>query len=97
MLVHFEISILQKETEIFPPTTGGAEVMCQQMQVPFLGKLPLDPRIGELRDQYNVLFLVVFTPWILMAVTLLPHLLFLYCSLLSYQNFSLLFLLVLII
>jgi len=31
------------ETAIFPPTTGGAEKMCAEMEVPFLGRLPLDP------------------------------------------------------
>ncbi|TKC41767.1 hypothetical protein EI555_000428 [Monodon monoceros] len=36
----------QKETQIFPPTTGGAEVMCHDLKVPLLGKVPLDPRIG---------------------------------------------------
>ena len=36
----------QTETQIFPPTTGGAEKMCQDMNIPFLGKIPLDPRIG---------------------------------------------------
>eukprot|EP00286_Rhodomonas_abbreviata_P023054 CAMPEP_0181295440 /NCGR_PEP_ID=MMETSP1101-20121128/4153_1 /TAXON_ID=46948 /ORGANISM="Rhodomonas abbreviata, Strain Caron Lab Isolate" /LENGTH=326 /DNA_ID=CAMNT_0023400201 /DNA_START=60 /DNA_END=1040 /DNA_ORIENTATION=+ len=30
------------ETPIFPPTTGGAEKMCSEMGVKFLGKLPLD-------------------------------------------------------
>ncbi|XP_021567851.1 cytosolic Fe-S cluster assembly factor NUBP1 isoform X6 [Carlito syrichta] len=36
----------KKESQIFPPTTGGAEVMCQDLKVPLLGKVPLDPRIG---------------------------------------------------
>lgn len=36
----------QKESQIFPPTTGGAEVMCQNLKIPLLGKVPLDPRIG---------------------------------------------------
>ena len=35
------------ESQIFPPTTGGATKMAEEMKVPFLGKLPLDPRIGE--------------------------------------------------
>ena len=34
-------------TQIFPPTTGGAEQMCKEMNVPFLGRIPLDPRIGN--------------------------------------------------
>lgn len=40
-----------KETQIFPPTTGGAEQMCKEMQVPFLGRIPLDPRIGQCSDE----------------------------------------------
>eukprot|EP00053_Salpingoeca_punica_P016392 m.154249 g.154249 ORF g.154249 m.154249 type:complete len:319 (+) comp16955_c2_seq1:66-1022(+) len=39
------------ESMIFPPTTGGAEQMCAEMKVPFLGKLPLDPRIGKCCDE----------------------------------------------
>jgi len=34
------------ESQIFAPTTGGAEQMCKQMNVPFLGSIPLDPQIG---------------------------------------------------
>jgi len=41
----------QKESQIFPPTTGGAEKMAADMEVPFLGKLPLDPRIGRCCDE----------------------------------------------
>lgn len=38
-------------TEIFFPSSGGAERMCKEMDVPYLGKIPLDPsisRAGEL-------------------------------------------------
>eukprot|EP00117_Sycon_ciliatum_P045048 scpid83037/ scgid32422/ Cytosolic Fe-S cluster assembly factor nubp1; Nucleotide-binding protein 1 len=38
------------ETQIFPPTTGGGEQLAKDMDVPFLGKLPLDPRIGKCCD-----------------------------------------------
>ncbi|XP_008055931.1 cytosolic Fe-S cluster assembly factor NUBP1 isoform X3 [Carlito syrichta] len=41
----------KKESQIFPPTTGGAEVMCQDLKVPLLGKVPLDPRIGKSCDK----------------------------------------------
>eukprot|EP00731_Ephydatia_muelleri_P029294 Em0020g938a len=41
----------KKESQIFPPTTGGAEKMATEMNVPFLGKLPLDPRIGKCCDE----------------------------------------------
>eukprot|EP00051_Salpingoeca_urceolata_P005504 m.73813 g.73813 ORF g.73813 m.73813 type:complete len:317 (-) comp14387_c0_seq2:48-998(-) len=39
------------ETEIFPATTGGAEAMAAEMGVPFLGRLPIDPRIARCCDQ----------------------------------------------
>ncbi|XP_036876579.1 cytosolic Fe-S cluster assembly factor NUBP1 isoform X2 [Manis javanica] len=41
----------KKESQIFPPTTGGAEVMCQNLKLPLLGKVPLDPRIGKSCDK----------------------------------------------
>ncbi|XP_078692427.1 cytosolic Fe-S cluster assembly factor nubp1-B-like [Branchiostoma floridae x Branchiostoma belcheri] len=41
----------QNESQIFPPTTGGAEKMSADMGVPFLGRLPLDPRIGKCCDE----------------------------------------------
>jgi len=39
------------ETKIFAPTTGGALKMCQDMQVPFLGAIPLDPVIARSCDE----------------------------------------------
>nr|KAG5709486.1 hypothetical protein BaRGS_023168 [Batillaria attramentaria] len=44
----------QKDSVIFPPTTGGGEKMAADCSVPFLGKLPLDPRIGSLRKPLRV-------------------------------------------
>ncbi|XP_014669100.1 PREDICTED: cytosolic Fe-S cluster assembly factor nubp1-like [Priapulus caudatus] len=41
----------ETESQIFPPTTGGAAKMCADMGVPFLGALPLDPRIGRCCDE----------------------------------------------
>ncbi|XP_074638959.1 cytosolic Fe-S cluster assembly factor NUBP1 homolog [Acropora palmata] len=41
----------KKESQIFPPTTGGAVKMAADMDVPFLGKVPLDPRIGRCCDE----------------------------------------------
>lgn len=40
----------KNESQIFPPTTGGAEKMASEMGVAFLGRLPLDPRIGRCCD-----------------------------------------------
>lgn len=39
------------ETKIFPPTTGGARAMCEEMGVRFLGAIPLDPLIARSCDQ----------------------------------------------
>ncbi|XP_039100256.1 cytosolic Fe-S cluster assembly factor NUBP1 [Hyaena hyaena] len=41
----------KKESQIFPPTTGGAELMCQDLKIPLLGKVPLDPHIGKSCDK----------------------------------------------
>ncbi|KAF9984863.1 cytosolic Fe-S cluster assembly factor nbp35 [Mortierella antarctica] len=39
------------ESVIFAPTTGGAKKMAADTNVPFLGSIPLDPRIGKSCDQ----------------------------------------------
>ncbi|KAF5099291.1 hypothetical protein D0Z00_001695 [Geotrichum galactomycetum] len=39
------------ESFIFAPTTGGGESLANEVGVPFLGKVPLDPRIGRACDQ----------------------------------------------
>jgi len=39
------------ETQIFAPTKGGAEAMAIEMQVPFLGRIPLDPFIARSCDE----------------------------------------------
>jgi Mrp family chromosome partitioning ATPase len=39
------------ETQIFFPSTGGAEKMCQEMGLNFLGKIPLDPSIARSCDE----------------------------------------------
>lgn len=36
--------------QIFAPSTGGAEAMCKQMDVPFLGSVPLDGRVAKAGD-----------------------------------------------
>jgi Mrp family chromosome partitioning ATPase len=44
-----------KETPIFAPSTGGAVKMADQMDIPFLGSIPLDPRIAKSCDLgYNL-------------------------------------------
>eukprot|EP00034_Subulatomonas_tetraspora_P000814 GABW01001084.1.p1 GENE.GABW01001084.1~~GABW01001084.1.p1 ORF type:complete len:94 (-),score=41.08 GABW01001084.1:110-391(-) len=34
-----------EETALFKPTTGGAKYMCECSEVPFLGQIPLDPKL----------------------------------------------------
>ncbi len=36
---------------IFKPSTGGAAKMAQEMGVPFLGSIPLDPRLARACDE----------------------------------------------
>ncbi|CAD6570430.1 MAG: cytosolic Fe-S cluster assembly factor nbp35 [Cyphobasidiales sp. Tagirdzhanova-0007] len=38
------------ESEIFIPSTGGATILCKEMGLTLLGKVPLDPRIGKCCD-----------------------------------------------
>ncbi|KAJ8251104.1 hypothetical protein GJAV_G00217290 [Gymnothorax javanicus] len=38
-------------SQIFPPTTGGAKKMCADLNLPLLGCVPLDPRIGRSCDE----------------------------------------------
>lgn len=38
------------ESFIFAATTGGGEALAKDMGIPFLGKVPLDPRIGKACD-----------------------------------------------
>jgi Mrp family chromosome partitioning ATPase len=33
------------QSQIFPPVTGGAEKMCQDMNVELLGRVPLEPKL----------------------------------------------------
>jgi Mrp family chromosome partitioning ATPase len=40
----------KNQSEIFQATTGGAAALAKEMQIPFLGAVPLDPRIGMACD-----------------------------------------------
>ncbi|CAG9857437.1 unnamed protein product [Phyllotreta striolata] len=40
----------RKSSEIFPASTGGARRMCEELGVPFLGGLPLDPALAKCCD-----------------------------------------------
>lgn len=39
------------ESQIFKPSTGGAAKMAEEMKVPFLGSVPLDPRLARCCDE----------------------------------------------
>lgn len=39
------------QSTIFSAKTGGAEKMCEEMEVPFLGRLPIDPRLAKCCDE----------------------------------------------
>eukprot|EP01105_Mastigella_eilhardi_P006450 TRINITY_DN18017_c0_g1_i1.p1 TRINITY_DN18017_c0_g1~~TRINITY_DN18017_c0_g1_i1.p1 ORF type:complete len:396 (-),score=90.31 TRINITY_DN18017_c0_g1_i1:827-1978(-) len=45
-----------KESTIFPKTTGGAKKMAEDMKVPFLGSIPLDPLIARSCDEGKSFF-----------------------------------------
>ena len=47
------------EAQVFKATTGGAESLAKEKGVPFLGRVPLDPRIGMACD-YGESFLDAF-------------------------------------
>ncbi|KAJ2793921.1 cytosolic Fe-S cluster assembly factor nbp35, partial [Coemansia helicoidea] len=38
------------ESRIFYPTSGGARALCDELGLPLLGSIPLDPRIGRACD-----------------------------------------------
>lgn len=38
------------QSDIFYPSTGGAKSLCEELKIPFLGSVPLDPRIGRCCD-----------------------------------------------
>jgi Mrp family chromosome partitioning ATPase len=39
------------KTPVFYGGAGGAEKMCKQMKVPFLGRVPMDPNLGQAADE----------------------------------------------
>ena len=41
----------KNESVIFKPSTGGAKGMCEEMNVPFLGSVPIDPRLARSCDE----------------------------------------------
>lgn len=38
-------------TEVFCPSTGGAQAMCNKLNIPFLGRLPLSPSVTTASDR----------------------------------------------
>ncbi|XP_072155658.1 cytosolic Fe-S cluster assembly factor nubp1 isoform X1 [Bemisia tabaci] len=50
-MTSFICSNCKQSSEIFPKNTGGAEAMCAELNVPLLGKVPLDPRLAQSCDE----------------------------------------------
>ena len=48
--LYFHATNNQGESKIFAATTGGASALAKQFRVPFLGAVPLDPRIAKCCD-----------------------------------------------
>lgn len=44
------------ESQIFKPTTGGGQQLCLDLNIKFLGSVPLDPRIGKACDSGECFF-----------------------------------------
>ena len=42
---------LQIASDLYPRTSGGGVQLASDMNLPFLGKIPLDPRVGMSCDQ----------------------------------------------
>lgn len=51
-----EILELFASTNVFFPSKGGAEVMSKQLGVPFLGKIPLDPKLSLASEEGKSFF-----------------------------------------
>ena len=47
----FKCPTCAHQTVIWPALSGGAEKMAQDLNVPLLGKIPLDPLIGKACDK----------------------------------------------
>lgn len=41
----------QVESLLFRPTTGGGRKMCEDLNVPFLGSLPVEPKVARACDE----------------------------------------------
>ena len=54
--IYFVCLIDQTKSEIFAPTTGGAEKMCSEMNVKFLGDIPLDPNLLKICESGKSFF-----------------------------------------
>ncbi|SCU84286.1 LADA_0D00870g1_1 [Lachancea dasiensis] len=39
------------QSQIFKPTTGGGRRLCEELNIPFFGSVPLDPRVGKACDE----------------------------------------------
>lgn len=37
--------------ELFPRTSGGGEALAKEFEVPFLGRIPIDPNLAKACDE----------------------------------------------
>ncbi|KAI4891131.1 hypothetical protein NFI96_005511 [Prochilodus magdalenae] len=59
-------------SQIFPPTTGGAQRMCEELGLTLLGKVPLDPRIGTGETPHLTTVLLLWLRCSIIAAVLMP-------------------------
>ena len=52
-----ELQNLIASSEVFDSSSGGAEKMCREMDVPFLGKVPLDPQLCKAAEEGRSCFI----------------------------------------
>eukprot|EP00252_Welwitschia_mirabilis_P018215 TRINITY_DN40496_c0_g1_i1.p1 TRINITY_DN40496_c0_g1~~TRINITY_DN40496_c0_g1_i1.p1 ORF type:complete len:361 (+),score=72.22 TRINITY_DN40496_c0_g1_i1:139-1221(+) len=56
--LHFpNLGSLSACAQIFPPTGGGAVKMAEEMHVPFLGKVPMDPELSKAAEEGRSCFM----------------------------------------
>ena len=49
--VNYAVQGCIAQTEVFYPSKGGAEQMAKEMEVPFLGRVPLDPLLSRAAEE----------------------------------------------
>jgi hypothetical protein len=50
---------MQNTAEIFPASTGGAQAMSKELNIEFLGSIPLDPLLARCCDEGKNFFMEI--------------------------------------